>query len=471
MNPAFADLSGNTLFELRVRQAILAAQHGIKQVGLLLIDIDTFDNFPTQDFLLAKGSSDKIWTRLRSVLRDSDTVVRMNGGELAVLLSSIAGPEDVLLVARKVLNKLEEPLLLEGLKFEVQPRIGIALFPEDSTNADTLIQRANMALTTAKRTRRKYALYSQEQSHAVRAPLRMSELRHAIIADQLFLLYQPKICLKNGCIAGLEVLTRWQHPELGLIAPDEFIPVAERTGLIIPLSLWVLHQSLVQCRAWNEVGIDVSIAVNLSMWNLEAQELPDQIAGLLESVGIPATRLELEITESAIMGDPQRTMRTLTLIRDLGVSFTIDDFGIGYSSLAHLRKLPVTGMKIDKSFVQNMESDRDNAVIVRSIIDLGHNLGLKVTAEGVETREAKDMLLGFACDDAQGYYYSHPVPAREVAQIFRELPGNMRQHPGVNVDPPTSTPLIPKNPNGKTFSSGTGLEKTLQLNLEQNHRD
>jgi EAL domain-containing protein (putative c-di-GMP-specific phosphodiesterase class I) len=196
--------------------------------------------------------------------------------------------------------------------------------------------------------------------------------------------------------------------------------VAERTGLIIPLTLWVLHQGLLQCRAWNDMGIDVSIAVNLSMWNLEAQELPEQIAGLVESVGILPDRLELEITESAIMGDPQKTMRTLTCIRDLGVRFTIDDFGTGYSSLAHLRKLPVTGMKIDKSFVQNMESDRDNAVIVRSIIDLGHNLGLKVIAEGVESRQAQDMLVAFECDEAQGYYYMQPTPASDVVQLFAE---------------------------------------------------
>ncbi len=422
MHQAITDLSGNTLFELRLRQAILAAQHDVKQVGLLLIDIDATDNFPIQDSALAKEFSEKIWIRLRAVLRDSDTIVRMDDGELAVLLPSVAGTEDVIFVARKVLSKLEEPLLLEGLKFDVRPRIGIALFPEHSSNADNLVHRADIALAAAKRTRNKYVLYAHEQNNAPRAVLHMSELRRAIVADQLFLLYQPKIDLKNGFIAGLEVLTRWQHPELGLIPPDEFIPVAERTGLIIPLTLWVLHQSLLQCRAWNDMGIDIGIAVNLSMWNLEAQELPDQIAGLTKSIGMPAEKLELEITESAIMGDPQRTMRTLTLIRDLGVRFTIDDFGTGYSSLAHLRKLPVTGMKIDKSFVQNMESDRDNAVIVRSIIDLGHNLGLKVTAEGVETQEAKDMLVGFECDEAQGYYYSYPIPAHEIAQLFRKPP-------------------------------------------------
>jgi diguanylate cyclase (GGDEF)-like protein len=445
MNDAVADLSGNTLFELRVRQAILAAQHGVKQVGLLLIDVVPLNNFAIKDPDINQELAETIWIRLRAVLRDSDTIVRMDGGELAVLLPSVAGPEDVIFVARKVLTKLEEPLLFADIKIDVQPRIGIALFPEHSTNANNLVRRADNALTTAKKTRNKYVLYAQERGNRSRAPLRMSELRQAIVADQLFLLYQPKINLKNGLIAGLEVLTRWQHPELGLIPPDEFIPVAERTGLIVPLTLWVLHQSLLQCRAWNDMGIDVSVAVNLSMWNLEAQELPDQIAGLIKTIAMSPDRLELEITESAIMGDPQRTMRTLTLIRDLGVHFTIDDFGTGYSSLAHLRKLPVTGMKIDKSFVQNMESDRDNAVIVRSIIDLGHNLGLKVTAEGVETQGARDMLVDFECDEAQGYYYSHPIPARQIAQLFNEPPRAIECSRTV-----AGLSALTNNPNGKT---------------------
>jgi diguanylate cyclase len=445
MNDAVADLSGNTLFELRVRQAILAAQHGVKQVGLLLIDVVPLNNFAIKDPDINQELAETIWIRLRAVLRDSDTIVRMDGGELAVLLPSVAGPEDVIFVARKVLTKLEEPLLFADIKIDVQPRIGIALFPEHSTNANNLVRRADNALTTAKKTRNKYVLYAHERGNRSRAPLHMSELRQAIVADQLFLLYQPKINLKNGLIAGLEVLTRWQHPELGLIPPDEFIPVAERTGLIVPLTLWVLHQSLLQCRAWNDMGIDVSVAVNLSMWNLEAQELPDQIAGLIKTIAMSPDRLELEITESAIMGDPQRTMRTLTLIRDLGVHFTIDDFGTGYSSLAHLRKLPVTGMKIDKSFVQNMESDRDNAVIVRSIIDLGHNLGLKVTAEGVETQGARDMLVDFECDEAQGYYYSHPIPARQIAQLFNEPPRAIECSRTV-----AGLSALTNNPNGKT---------------------
>jgi diguanylate cyclase len=454
MNQGVTDLSGNTLFELRVRQAIMAAQHGVKQVGLLLIDVGDFNPSTIQESEFTKEFIEKIWIRLRGVLRDSDTIVRMDGGELAVLLPSVAGPEDVIFVARKVLNKLEDPQLFTDTKITVQPRIGIALFPEHSTNANNLVQRADSALATARHTRNKYVLYAQEHGNRSRVPLRMSELRQAIVADQLFLLYQPKINLKNGLIAGLEVLTRWQHPELGLIPPDEFIPVAERTGLIIPLTLWVLHQSLLQYRAWNDMGIDVSIAVNLSMWNLEAQELPDQIAGLMKTVVMPPDRLELEITESAIMVDPQRTTRTLKLIRDLGVHFTIDDFGTGYSSLAHLRKLPVTGMKIDKSFVKNMESDRDNAVIVRSIIDLGHNLGLKVTAEGVETGGAKDMLVGFDCDEAQGYFYSRPIPPREVAQLFKEPLRVMDcSHMALNLS------AMANSTNGKTHIPEVALQK------------
>ena len=455
MHQAIADLSGNTFFEVRLRQAILAAQHDVKQVGLLLVDIDGADTSQVQDSELSKEFFEKIWIRLRTVLRDSDTIVRMEGGELAVLLPSVAGPDDVIFVARKVLSKLEEPFLLDSLKFRVRPQIGIALFPEHSSNADNLVYRAEIALTTARKTTSKYVLYAQEATNAPRTILRMSELRQAIVADQLFLLYQPKINLKNGLIAGLEVLTRWQHPELGLISPDEFIPVAERTGLIIPLTLWVLYQSLLQCRAWNEMGIEIGIAVNLSMWNLEAQELPEQIAGLIKGVGMTADRLELEITESAIMADPQRTMRTLTLIRDLGVRFTIDDFGTGYSSLAHLRKLPVTGMKIDKSFVQNMEFDRDNAVIVRSIIDLGHNLSLKVTAEGVETQEANDMLASFKCDEVQGYYYSYPVPAHEIAPLFGQP-----RHKQANCSLATASfSSMPNRMNGKTRAIQIGSQR------------
>jgi EAL domain-containing protein (putative c-di-GMP-specific phosphodiesterase class I) len=415
------DLSADAVFQLRLQQAILVAQHTIKQVGLLLVGFDCPDH-STADLMRMPNFSDSVWTRLRNTLRDSDTVVRRESGEMAVLLPSVNGAEDVVVVAKKVLSSLQEPILIEGLNVDIQPRVGIALFPEHTSSAATLMHRADNALDSARRNKSSYTLYSHAGRTPQKSPLSMGQLRQAIVADQLFLLYQPKISLKEQYVSGLEVLTRWQQPDLGLISPDEFIPVAERTGMIIPLTLWVLKQSLLQCRAWREIGIDMPVAVNLSMWNLDAQELPDQISSLLQNTGISADRLELEITESAIMGDPQRTIRTLSLIRDLGVRFAIDDFGTGYSSLAYLKKLPVSSIKIDKSFVKNMEHDRDNAIIVRSIIDLGHNLGLKVVAEGVETQEAQDMLRAFDCDEVQGYYHSRPIPADAVLKYLNKPP-------------------------------------------------
>ncbi|HXG50506.1 MAG TPA: GGDEF domain-containing phosphodiesterase [candidate division Zixibacteria bacterium] len=445
------DLSGDAVFQLRVRQAILAAQHTVKQVGLLLIDFDTAGEDSGILDSRREGLVEEAWIRLRGTLRESDTIVQMDSGDLAVLLPSVAGPDDVLLVARKLLNRLAEPFAVGDLRIEVEPRVGIALFPEHSSNANMLIQRADAALSAAKRTKTTYVVYAGSESNGQRPPLRMAELRHAIVADQLFLLYQPKIDLKTGLVCGVEVLSRWQHPQLGLIPPDEFIPVAERTGLIIPLTLWVLQQALLQCRAWNEAGVDLSVAVNLSMWNLEAAELPDQIKAMLADVGVKPESLELEITESAIMGDPQRVMRTLSAVRDLGVRFTIDDFGTGYSSLAHLKKLPVAGMKIDKSFVQNMESDRDNAVIVRSIVDLGHNLGLSVVAEGVETLEAKEMLASFRCDAGQGYYFSRPVPAQDVVRLMKL---------GKKL---TAEKLVPPSLNGKAAGSRKPATRSLDI--------
>ncbi len=250
----------------------------------------------------------------------------------------------------------------------------------------------------------------------------MTELRHAIVADQLFLAYQPKVNLAGAYVTGVEALARWQHPERGVIAPDEFIPVAERTGLIIPLTFWVLQHALTQCRHWLDIGLNISVAVNLSMWNLEAQELPEQIVGLLRDTGVPPANLELEITESSIMGDPQRVITTLNNIRAFGVRFAIDDFGTGYSSFSYLTKLPVKSIKIDKSFVLGLGTNRDNALIVRSIIDLSHNLGLKVVAEGVETATARDMLKSFGCDEAQGYYYSRPQLPDIMTHFLSEPP-------------------------------------------------
>jgi EAL domain-containing protein (putative c-di-GMP-specific phosphodiesterase class I)/GGDEF domain-containing protein len=411
-----SEIPPSAQFDIQMRQALVVAQRTGRQVGLLIIDFDALDA------ALTEGSIDQLGTKacaaIANVLRDSDALCRI-AGKTAVLLSSLGSTEDALLVAKKILHHLDESLQAHS---PWQPRIGIALYPSDGYNVSLLLECANIALSSARKQKKRCVMYAPEFRGSPRPPLHLRELRQAIAQDQLFILYQPKIDLRSGRITGVEALTRWRHPVHGLIMPDEFIPLAERTGLIVPLALWVLKQSLDQCRRWRSEGMHLGLAVNLSMWNLDSPELPDHIAALLAAAEIPSGQLELEITESAIMDDPQRIMRTLRGLRELGVQLAIDDFGTGYSSLAYLKKMPVNSIKIDKSFTQNMEGDGDSAVIVRAIVDLAHNLGLKVVAEGVETSAAQEMLVAFGCDEAQGYYFSRPVTAADIRRLLRKLP-------------------------------------------------
>jgi EAL domain-containing protein (putative c-di-GMP-specific phosphodiesterase class I)/GGDEF domain-containing protein len=421
MDNSSASASGNAEFELRVRQALLSAKHSIPQIAVVLFAFkQPFNcNTPGQQTIALHNS---ILIRLRDGLRESDTVALLSSGHIGVLLQSVQGAQDLDLVINRLLTRLAEPLLIDGHTAVLEPRIGTALFPEHGDSVRSLVEHAENELTLAKNNTKPYTAYSSNPRSLFTPRQWMSELRQAIVTDQLFLTFQPKVSFSQGRVTGVEVLLRWQHPELGVIVPDQFIPVAERTGLIIPLTLWVLQQSLHQCRLWNDMGLDISIAVNLTMWNLEAQELPEQIAALLRDTGVLPKNLELEITETSIMSDPQRVIHTLNQIRQLGARFAIDDFGTGYSSFAYLTKLPVSCIKIDKSFVQSIETDRDNSVIVKSIIDLGHNLGLKVVAEGVETVHAKKLLRVFQCDEGQGFYYCRPIPADAMTKFLLQPP-------------------------------------------------
>jgi EAL domain-containing protein (putative c-di-GMP-specific phosphodiesterase class I)/GGDEF domain-containing protein len=417
-NPSAA--ANTSEFELRARQAILSAKHNIPQVAILLFAFDTAKHglYPGDNNFTAFYNS--ISMRLRGGLRDSDTVSLLSSGHIGVLLQSVQGPQDLELVTNRLLTRLEEPVQLNNLTFTIEPRVGASLFPEHGDSVRSLIEHAENDLVLFTTTRKPFTIYASHSGALISARQWMSELRQAIVSDQLFLTFQPKVSLLQERVTGVEVLLRWQHPQHGIIVPDQFIPLAERTGLIIPLTLWVLQQSLMQCRQWKEIGLDIGIAVNLTMWNLEAQELPEQIEALLRDTGVSPENLELEITETSIMSDPQRVIRTLEQIRHLGVRFAIDDFGTGYSSFAYLTKLPVSCIKIDKSFIQNIETDRDSSVIVKAIIDLGHNLGLKIVAEGVETIQSKRMLRVFQCDEGQGYYFCRPVPADAMTQFLLE---------------------------------------------------
>lgn len=426
---ALTDLPNRTLLHDRLQQAILVCHREKRPLALLLMDLDHFKEVNDTlghhfgDILLRH-----LGGRLREVLRESDTIARLGGDEFAVLLPTAGTRENAVVVATKILKALEAPFVLEGQTLYVGASIGIALYPTHGEYADLLMQRADVAMYVAKQSGTGYATYSVEaDQNSLRKLALKGELRQAIDEGGLFVLYQPKIDLQAARVAAVEALVRWRHPQLGVIPPDQFITLAEHAGLIKPLTVSVLNAALRQCRSWHDAGLEMNVAVNLSVRNLQDPQLPDQIAGILEKYGVLPGRLELEITESIIMADPSRAMDVLTRLDKMGVGLSIDDFGTGYSSLGYLKKLPVEAIKIDKSFIKEMVIDRDDAMIVRSTIDLGHNLGLKVVAEGVENQETWTRLLDLGCDMAQGYYISRPIPADELTQWLSNSPMGLRR--------------------------------------------
>ncbi|HEY4485853.1 MAG TPA: EAL domain-containing protein [Nitrospiria bacterium] len=394
-----------------------------KPFALLLMDLDQFKEINDTlghhrgDLLLQQ-----VGLRLQAALRPSDTVARLGGDEFAVMLP-LSGSGDAELVAQKVMTALEPPFMIEGLPVAVEASIGIAIYPDHGANPDSLMQRADVAMYAAKKTGSGSIIYdAKHDRHSPRRLALMGELRQAIEQNQLFLHYQPKIDIKTRRVIGVEALARWKHSEHGFIPPDEFIPPAEQTGLIKPLTLWIFNKAQRQCLAWRREGRPLTMSVNLSARNLLDPHLPDQLAKLLQTSSGAPEGLELEITESAFMADPGRALESIIRLRTLGIRFSIDDFGIGYSSLAYLKKLPVDSIKIDKSFVINMAGNQNDAVIVRSTIDLAHNLGLKVIAEGVENQDIWDRLSALGCDEAQGYYMARPMPAEELTRWLDESP-------------------------------------------------
>jgi predicted signal transduction protein with EAL and GGDEF domain len=322
-------------------------------------------------------------------------------------------------LAERMNEALAEPFLVQEMTLEVGASIGIAISPEDGDDVDTLIQRADVAMYVAKSTFRRHEFYSHDQDTYSPTKLALlGELRTAIEDGQLSVAYQPKVEVATGRIIGAEALVRWNHPRRGFVPPDEFVPVAEHTGLLRPLTLFVLESALEQCARWRAAGFELDIAVNLSVRNLLDVEMPSDVQRLLSKFELPPSVLELEITESALLADPIRTHGVLQELHRIGVGISIDDFGTGYSSLSYLRRMPVDELKIDKSFVTDMALDENAALIVRSTIDLGRNLGLRVVAEGVETREVWEQLAALGCHVAQGYFFGRAVAA---PQFLRQV--------------------------------------------------
>lgn len=420
---ALTNLPNRNMVYDRLLNAIRTDGGEGKPIALLLMDLDRFKEVNDTlghhrgDVLLQQ-----VGVRLKGALRPSDMVARLGGDEFAVVLP-LASAKDAVLVADKILKALEPPFVIEGQPIAMEASIGLALYPDHGGDPDSLMQRADVAMYAAKQSGSGYILYDVRlDRHSLRGLALMGELRQAIEHDQLFLHYQPSISFKTHRIISAEVLVRWQHPQHGLVPPDQFILPSEKTGLIHPLTRWVLGAALRQCQAWQQAGIEIPSSVNLSARNLHDPHFPEQLAELLMTSGIGPERLELEITESAIMVDPGRALDAITRLRALGIRFAIDDFGVGYSSLGYLKKLPVDAVKIDKSFVIGMAVSADNAVIVRSTVDLAHNLGLRVVAEGVEDKASYDRLAELGCDAAQGYYMCKPIPADELTRWLKESP-------------------------------------------------
>lgn len=325
--------------------------------------------------------------------------------------------------AHGILEVFETPLDLEDYTIDIETSIGIALYPDHGEDADTLMGRAEMAMQAAKSAHSRIAVYGSELEQYTLEHLQLAgELRQAIAQNELLLHYQPKIDMKEKRIIGVEALVRWQHPEKGCMAPDLFIPMAEQTGLIHPLTYWVLNEAIAQASRWHQQGLKLSVAVNLAVHNLLDAQIVDVIAKSLQDWEVEPPWLILEITESSLMADPVRAQKTLQKIHAMGIHLSIDDFGTGHSSLAYLNDLPVDELKIDQSFVCNMATDKTQAMIVRSTIGLAHNLGLTTTAEGVETQVVWDQLEALACDVAQGYFMGRPVAAADFMRWLTESP-------------------------------------------------
>jgi diguanylate cyclase len=404
-----------------VQTAVAAGLREHHTVAVLLLNLDRFREI-NETLGHDRGDSllQKVGIRLRSALFAPDVIARLGGDEFGILLPRLAAVDDVQHVVKKLQHFMEVAFILDEIPISVEASLGVATMPEHAGDADTLLQRADIAMYRAKQMASGCAVYTPEYDR--RSPERlglMAELRDAIEGGQLLLHFQPKVEIKTRRIVGTEALVRWQHPRLGLLAPDKFILAAEQTGLIGPLTRWVLIDALSHYQDARRQGIQIRrVSVNLSARSLHDPRLPELVEAALKATGAEPGRLTLEITESAIVLDPKRAGKTLTALSRLGVWLSIDDFGTGYTSLASIKHLPVNEIKIDKSFVLGMLTTSSDAMIVRSVIDLGHNLGLRVVAEGVETQGMFDALAALGCDEAQGYFISKPLACETLKSWF-----------------------------------------------------
>lgn len=416
-------LPNRSLFVDRLEQAMKVADRYEQLVAVLFIDLDKFKNINDSlghdagDSLLKNAAE-----RLSSCIRSSDTVARWGGDEFCLLLQNIHHIENVNIVADKIIERFAEPFSIKDKKMFVTASIGIILYPLDETDVKSLLKNADTAMYHAKeKGRNNYQYYNHEMSARLEQRIELEhELRHALERDEFTLQYQPQVDIQQDRIVGIEALIRWQHPERGMVPPDEFIGIAEETGLILPIGEWVLQQACQQMQALRNTGLpSIHVSINLSVRQLRESTLVDKVSQVLQQTGLEPSMLDLEITESMLMSDIDRVKQTLKELSELGVSISVDDFGTGHSSLAYLKQFPISTLKIDRSFITDIPEDKDDVSITIAIINMARGLGIKTVAEGVEMKEQLDFLKTHECNLMQGYYFSKPVAFDEIVTLLQ----------------------------------------------------
>jgi diguanylate cyclase (GGDEF)-like protein len=423
---ALTRLPNRTLLEDRIRRALAKSRRDGTHTAVLFLDLDRFKLI---NDTLGHDTGDQLLTRvaerLSKVLRETETVARLGGDEFIIVIPDVADVESVALVAQKVLAVVAEPELIDKRPLHVTPSIGISIYPQDGADVHSLLRSADTAMYHAKeRGRNNFQFFTEDMNQAVLERVSIeNDLRIAIERGEFELFYQPQVDSRSGEITGMEALIRWHHPQRGLVAPNRFIPIAEETGLIVPIGEWVLREACRQAKRWHDAGQSgLRISVNLSARQLQQGDLGEQIAAILAASNLQPQTLELELTESLLMDDPLTAVKLLHALAALGVRIAIDDFGTGYSSLAYLKRFPVSRLKIDRSFVRDLSTDANDAAIVQAVVAMAESLKMEVIAEGVETVEQLRFLAAHGCFAVQGFLFSRPLPAAEFTSFRFSLP-------------------------------------------------
>jgi len=416
-------LPNRTTFNQNVNHAINRALRYGRTLAILFIDSDRFKLInDTLGHEAGDRALEEIAERLRGCMRGSDTIARFGGDEFVILIEEFTAPSDIAGVVNKLLVAVRKPLKNQEQEFSLSASVGISTFPDDGNDAQTLLKNADIAMYRAKdKGRNAFQFYSSEMNvHSLERLAMESSLRLALERGEFLLHYQPKVEINTGRMVGMEALIRWRHPELGLVLPEQFIPLAEETGLIVPIGEWVLRTACSQNRAWQQQGMrPLCIAVNLSVRQFMHERLLQDVAEVLKQTGLDPEFLELELTESTVMQNPEKTIKTLNAFKAMGIRLSIDDFGTGYSSLAYIKQFPIDSLKVDQSFIEDIPGDENDVAITKAIIALARNLKLKVVAEGVENAEQLGFLREHVCDQMQGYYCSKPLPKHEFLKFLR----------------------------------------------------